>query len=73
MQVPAFISFTVVPLILQIRGVLLLNVTVKPDVAVAFTVPVEPLPFVIEGAVPKVMVWDTLLIVMVCVTCGAAE
>ena len=58
---------------LQIVGVLLVYVTGNDEVAVADTLPVEPLPFVIEGAVPKVMVWSTLLTVMVCVTCGATE
>jgi hypothetical protein len=53
-HVPAAIPVTVEPLTVQIAGVLLLNVTAKPDEAVALTVPV--LPTLKVGAVPKVIV-----------------
>ena len=57
-QVPAVKAVTVVPLIVQTPVVLLLRLTVRPDVAVALTVPV-PLTARL-GAVPKLMLWFAL-------------
>jgi len=59
---------TVEPEIEQIVGVVLLNVTASPELAVAVTVPVPPT--LMAGAVPKVIVWLPGPTVMVCVTCG---
>jgi hypothetical protein len=70
-QVPAATSVTVLPLTVQIDVVVELNVTARPEVAVALTVPVPPT--FTAGAVPKVMVWLPLPTVMFCVTCGAGR
>jgi hypothetical protein len=54
-QVPAAIAVTVLPLMVQMPGVLLVKLAARPDVAVALTVPVPPTTTL--GAAPKVMVW----------------
>ena len=55
MQVPAFTPFTVRPLIVQMEIVEEVNVTARPELAVALSVPVPPTDT--EGAVPNVIVW----------------
>lgn len=70
LQVPPAIPLTVLPETLQIPVVRLLKVTVKPDVAVALSVPVPPTSR--AGAAPKVIVWLTLSMLKFCVICGAA-
>ena len=54
MQVPVEMPLTVTPLIEQTLGVMLENVTVRPDVAVADTDPVPPT--LIDGAAPNIIV-----------------
>ena len=69
-QVPAVTPVTVAPEIVQTPVVVELKLTVRPEVAVALTVPVPPT--VTDGAVPKAMVWVAWAMVMFCVTWVAA-
>jgi len=55
----------------QIVAVVELNVTAKPELAVALSVPVPPT--VSVGAVPNVIVCVAAPIGIVCVTCAAAR
>lgn len=59
MQAPAVMPVTVLLLTEQTLGVMLLKLTVRPEVAVAEVVPV--LPTTTIGAVPKLTVWLVLL------------
>ena len=56
MQVPARNGVTVVPLTPQNIDMPLLKVTLRPELAVALTVPVAPPTTSPVGAVPKLMV-----------------
>ena len=58
-QVPAVIPVTVLPLMEQTLGVAVLKLTTRPEVAFAETMPVPPT--LIDGALPKVMVWFALI------------
>jgi hypothetical protein len=71
-QMPAATPVTVPPLTVQTVGVVDVNVTARPEVAVALTVPLVPT--VTVGAVPKVIVWFVLAAATVidCVTWEAA-
>ena len=69
-QIPALTPVTVVPLTVQIPGVVEVKLATKPEVAVAETVPV-PLTETV-GAAPKVMVCLDLPMVMDLVTAVAA-
>ena len=62
-HVPAATPVTVVPLTVQIVGVVDVNATARPEVAVALTVPVAAT--LTLGAVPKVIVWLALAVVTV--------
>ena len=55
-QVPAASSITVLPLTVQMVGVLLLKLTARPDVAVAFSTN-GALPNFMLGNGPNAMVW----------------
>ena len=70
MQLPAALPVTVLPLRLQIVGVLLLSVKAKPELAVAVQVLVPPMVTGV-GVQDKVMVWSSLLKMMSVVTGGA--
>jgi hypothetical protein len=70
LHVPVVTPVTVDPEIVQMLVVIDVNVTVRPELAVALTVPVPPTDT--AGAVPKVIVWLPLPTVMLWVTCGAA-
>jgi len=70
LQGPAAIPVTVVPVTEQVAGVVGLNVTVNPELAVALNVPLPPT--ATEGAAVNVIVWPPAPTVTVWVTCGAA-
>ncbi len=55
MQVPMALALTVLPVTLQIAGVVELNVTGRPELAVATSVPVPPKARLGKG--PKLIVW----------------
>ena len=72
-QVLALMPITALPEMVQTLGVILMNETARPEVAVAETVPVPPTAIV--GTTPKVMVWLAVaacVMGMFAVTCGAA-
>ena len=69
-QVPAVTPVTMVPLTVQIPGVVEVKLAARPDVDGAETVPV-PLTAIV-GAAPKVSVWLDLPMVMDWVTAVAA-
>lgn len=75
MQVPAVSMVTVLPLMLHTDVVTgTLKVTALPEAPpVAETAKLPPVLNVTgPGLAPKVMVWLVVLMVMLCVTCGAA-
>ena len=57
MHDPTATPVTVVPLTVQVKGVRLVRLTARPELAVALAVPV--LPTVTLGALPKLIVWLT--------------
>ena len=66
-HVPAAIAETVDPLTVQTVGVVEVNVTARPDVAVALTVVVPPTVRVAGVKASAPMVWSALLAVTVTV------
>jgi hypothetical protein len=70
-QVPADTSVTVVPETVQTGVVLEVNVTVRPELAVADTVNGGSLAFLF-GSAAKLIVWFAFATVKDCDTCGAA-
>ena len=70
-QVPAAASVTVLPVMVQTAGVVLLNVTARSDVAVALK-PNAGSPTVLLASAANVMVWLALFTSNDCVSCGAA-
>jgi hypothetical protein len=67
-HVPALAPVTVEPLTVQTAGVVELNVTARPDVAVALAVVVPPTASVAGAKVIAPMVWLVLPIVIFWVT-----
>ena len=70
MQAPAATPVAVLPDTEQVAGVVELNVTAKPELAVALNPPVPPTTNV--GAAPKVMLWLASPTVIDWFTGGAA-
>jgi hypothetical protein len=72
MHVPGSTIVTVVPATVHTVGVLLENVTVRPELAVALTMNVPPLENCWSAGAGKSMVWFRRPMVMFCDTVGAA-